>query len=153
MKAEELYPMALQIRVLAGLVTKLARGDLERRLESRGLAVGALPFSVMRLLSQQEQTLSEVSRTMRLTPATLVPVVDALERKGLVKRGQDPRDRRRTPLSLTEQGTEALAMVPLVDEDDALVGSLDRMGEEKGLQLLALLRELANQMADFVIAI
>ncbi|MCL4370210.1 MAG: MarR family transcriptional regulator [Chloroflexi bacterium] len=148
MSDEEIYPVALQIRALTGLVTKLSRADLERRLEARGLAVGALPFGVMQLLSRQAQTISELSRTMRLTPATLVPVVDTLERKGLVKRGRDPHDRRRTPLSLTEQGAGALAGVPLVDEDDTLVRSLESMGEEKGRRLLALLRELANQMAE-----
>jgi DNA-binding MarR family transcriptional regulator len=33
-----------------------------------------------------------------LDPSTLVPAVDALERKGLAMRGQDPNDRRRNPL-------------------------------------------------------
>ena len=147
MRGETPHPIALQIRALAGFINKLSRSDLEGRLEAHGLAVGALPFSVMQLLARRYQTISELSRAMRLSPATLVPAVDALERKGLVKRGQDLHDRRRTPISLTELGKDMLLMVPMVDEKDALVGSLEGMGQEKGEQLLALLGELANGMA------
>lgn len=145
--SEKLSPTALELRVLAGIVTKLARRDLERRLDACGVDLGALSFGVLRLLSLREATSSELSRRMMLTPATLVPAVDVLERDGFVKRGQDPADRRRAPLSLTRRGAEVLAQVPVVDGDDALVRGLRTLSDAERQQLLRLLRALVREMA------
>lgn len=145
---DEFHRRALEIRILINILAKMTKQELEKRLEAYSVDVGALPFSAMRLLSYQDSTISELSRKMMLKPATLVPVIDALERRGLVKRGQDPRDRRRTPVSLTEQGAEMLARVPAVDTNDAVLISLRKMGIDKGDQLLALLRELATDISE-----
>jgi DNA-binding MarR family transcriptional regulator len=144
--AEALYPVVLEMRLLAATAAKAARQSFEHRLEASGVPVGVLPYGVMHLLSAQEQTISELSRTMNLRPATLVPVVDALEGRGLVRRGHDPNDRRRVPLSLTERGAAMVASVPLIDEDDALARSLSAMGAERSGQLLLLLRDLVRHM-------
>ncbi len=77
-----------------------------------------------------------------------MPVIDGLERDGLARCGQDPRDRRSTPLSLTERGAEVLARVPFVDPDDPLVSSLNRMGEAQSHQMLVLMRELVAAMSE-----
>jgi DNA-binding MarR family transcriptional regulator len=81
-----------------------------------------------------------------LDPSTLVPAVDALERKGLVRRGKDPHDRRRVPLSLTERGTEFSGCVPLTDEQNPVVKGLQAMGDEQSHQLRALMRDLVRNM-------
>ena len=39
--------------------------------------------------------MAEISRLMGVAPSTLVYVVDGLTKKKLVKRGKDPKDRRR----------------------------------------------------------
>jgi DNA-binding MarR family transcriptional regulator len=78
----------------------------------------------------------------------LVPAVDALERKGYAKRGRDPQDRRRVPISLTESGAELLSCVPLVDGDDPLFHSLNVLGDEQRDQLLTLMRELVGHMPE-----
>lgn len=147
MKTDELYTMANEIRILAALVTKMARRDLQGRLDSWGTGVSELQYSIMRLLSYQELTISELSCKFMLDPSTLVPAVDALERKKLARRGRDPVDRRRNPLSLTEHGAEFVARVPVVDGQDTLVKSLNVIGEEHCHQLLMLLRELVRRMA------
>jgi len=51
----------------------------------------------------------EMARRLWLTPATLTPVVDALEAAGHVRRGRDPSDRRVVRLHLTEPGRTWLA--------------------------------------------
>jgi DNA-binding MarR family transcriptional regulator len=148
MERDELSLVATEIRILTTIVAKLAKRDLEFRLQSCDLDLGALSYGVMRLLSCHEQTISELSRQMQLAPATLVPVVDALERDGLITRGQDPRDRRRVPLSLTERGATILDRVPFIDQDDSLVSSLSTMGDEPCRHLLSLLRELVRIMSE-----
>jgi DNA-binding MarR family transcriptional regulator len=146
MKKDELHTLAHEIRILMGMVMKLVRQDLDKRLQSRKAGIGALQLGVLRLLAHESQTISEMSRKMMLEPATLVPVIDALERKGLAQRGRDLNDRRRTPVSPTEKGAALVESVPAVESEDTFVKSLGEMGDDKCRQLLALLRELAGYM-------
>lgn len=148
MKIDEIYAVANEIRILAAIVTKMARRDLQQRLDSWGADVSSLQYGIMRLLRYQEHTISELSCKFMCDPSTLVPAVDALERKGLARRGKDPNDRRRNPLSLTEEGESLIARVPVVNSRDALVKSLDAMGDEQCRQLLTLLRDLVSHMAE-----
>jgi DNA-binding MarR family transcriptional regulator len=98
-------------------------------------------------LRRESTTLSDLSRKLSLAPATLVPVVDALEMKGLVERGRDLSDRRRVPLYLTTAGEATLERLPLVDGDDSLVRSITAMGSARASQLFDLLHELAKRMS------
>ena len=134
--------------MLTTIVAKKARRALEQRLSLAHAGVGGLQYKIMRALWRQEQTISELSHRFMLNPSTLVPAVDALERNGLAKRGQDPNDRRRIPLSLTERGAEFVTCVPLVNADAPLVKSLNAMGDEQSRQLLMLLRELVRHMPE-----
>ncbi len=147
MTNEEFYAAAIEIRILAAIVNKMAMRDLEQRLEAHNAGVSGLQYGVLQFLRHHNGTISELSRKMMLAPATLVPVVDALEQKGLVERGKDPQDRRRTPLLLTAGGLETLERMPLVDSDDSLVHSLESMGDAKTQTLSDLLRELVKQMS------
>jgi DNA-binding MarR family transcriptional regulator len=56
--------------------------------------------------------MAEISRLMGIAPSTLVYVVDGLTKKKLVKRGKDPKDRRREPLMLEKKGAELFAKFP-----------------------------------------
>ncbi len=140
--------VAAEINILAKILSSLVKRDLERRLQCHGVNLGTLPYGVLRLLNYEPQTISELSRKMHLTAATLVPVVDGLERDGLARRGQDPRDRRRIPVSITERGVDVLARVPFIDPDDSLMRSLNQMGEEQSRQLLMLMRQLVAAMSE-----
>lgn len=144
----ELHATALEIRILTAIAAKIGGRSLEQRLQAQGLPISSLQHGIMRMLSQQEHTISELSRRMSLAPATLVPAVDGLERHGFLTRGHDPSDRRRTPLTLTKRGGEVLTRVPAVHVDDTLVGGLAAIGAEKRLQLLELLRELLGAMPE-----
>jgi DNA-binding MarR family transcriptional regulator len=147
MEREKATATANEIRLLCTLVTKLAGRDLQRRLDLWDTGISPLQHAVMRLLRYEELTISELSRKFNLDPSTLVPAVDALERKRLARRGHDPNDRRCRPLSLTERGAELIAGTPAVDSQDSLVQSLTDMGDASWLQLLILLRELVRRMS------
>jgi DNA-binding MarR family transcriptional regulator len=102
----------------------------------------------MRALSVEEQTITELSDHLMLDPSTLVPAVDALERKGFAKRGKDPSDRRRIPISLTDSGTDLIQTIRILDEQDPLVQSLNALTAEQRQQLLVLLRELVQSLPE-----
>jgi len=146
MNVDELYAAALEMRMLAAIVAKTGRRALEQRPALAQAGISGRQFWILHALSCEEQTISELSHTFMLDPSTLVPAVDALERKGLVKRGRDLNDRRRVPLSLTEQGNKLVACAAVVDENDPLVEGLGAMGDEQRHQLLTLLRDLLKQM-------
>ncbi len=143
---QELHAMALEIRILLGIGTKLAARDLEQRLLVQGLPISSLQHGMLRLLKQHQFTISELSRKLSLSAATLVPAVDALERHGLVTRGHDLSDRRRTPLLLTAAGANILARVPAVDDTDIVVTSLRSLDPEDQQRLLTLLRRMIGAM-------
>ncbi len=137
---------ALEVRILSNMLSKLAGQDLERRLQERGADVSSLQFGVLRRLSRGSATISELSSNMVLAPATLVPVIDALERKGLLRRGHDPQDRRRKSLTLTEAGRALLTDLPSVTQEDAVVKCLAEMGSDKADQLVGLMRQLVASL-------
>ncbi len=139
---------ALEIRMLMGITAKTDMRALEQRLSSADAGLSHLQYGILRALSCQGQTISELSDHFMLDPSTLVPAVDALERKGLLQRGRDPNDRRRIPLSPTQHGTAFVARVPFVDKDDPLVTSLEALGDEWAWRFLALLRELVSNLPE-----
>jgi len=144
----ELHAAAHEIRILASILSKVANRDVEQRFQTCGANISGLQYGLLRLLRDHPYTSSELSRKMLLTPATLVPAVDALERYGFVERGRDPHDRRRTPLVVTDAGRALLERVPAVDNDDALVQSLKGMEAEQRQQLLAALRTLVGSLLN-----
>ncbi len=144
----ELHAAAHEIRILASILSKIATRDVEQRLQAGGVNISGMQYGLLRLLRDHPYTSSELSRKMMLTPATLVPAVDALERQGFVERGRDPHDRRRTPLVVTDAGRTLLERVPIIDNDDALVQSLIAMEVNQRQQLLAALRVLVGSLLN-----
>jgi DNA-binding MarR family transcriptional regulator len=143
----ELYQDALEVRILTAMVAKEARQDLEERLKAYGFEMTALQYRVLRQLQQDGHlTIKELSRSCMVEPATLVPVIDTLERHGIIRRGQDPHDRRRTPIELTEQGLEQLQAIPFEHEDDVIVRYLRQLPEEERRAFVHQLRELVTMI-------
>jgi DNA-binding MarR family transcriptional regulator len=54
--------------------------------------------------SQPPKTMGELATALKCEPSTATFLVDRLHEKGLVERGSDARDRRRTTVALTENG-------------------------------------------------
>lgn len=142
----ELQNVTIEIRMLLPMVMKLSARALEQYLSEQNIGISRIHFGMLVTLRHHQFTLSELSKLFSLDPSTLVPVVDSLERKGLVERGRDPNDRRRIPLHLTERGIHLLNAIPQVTKDDLMVNALMQMGEAKALQLRDLLRELVTAM-------
>jgi DNA-binding MarR family transcriptional regulator len=63
-------------------------------------------YRVLVFLDAGDRPASDVAALLDVVPSTVTSVVDGLCTRGLVARGEDPRDRRRVVLSLT--GLESL---------------------------------------------
>ncbi|MFI9720510.1 MarR family winged helix-turn-helix transcriptional regulator [Streptomyces sp. NPDC052396] len=112
-------------------------GDLRAHFEAHGLTArhGAV---LPQLLAEQPLTVSELARRMRLSLSTASELVGALSRSGLVERGEDPANRRRTLVSIAPRHRPALEefiarrSAPLLRALDGL-SAQDRAGFHAGL--------------------
>jgi DNA-binding MarR family transcriptional regulator len=152
MDIDEQRRTAMEIHMLGAIVTRRTVMAMESQGFLAEAGISMLQFGVLRALRRSARTISELSRIMMVDPSTLVPVVDALERKGLAVRGRDPHDRRRVPISLTQRGAEIAAKHPMKDpfaaEDNPLLKSIAAMGPERSRQLLSLLREMVSFLPE-----
>jgi DNA-binding MarR family transcriptional regulator len=142
----ETIAMADQIRALCSVITKIARADLESHLKSHDSGISSIEHGVLRHLSNGVTSMAEISRLMGVAPSTLVYVVDGLTAKKLVKRGKDPKDRRREPLLLEKKGAELFARFRKMDASSTLVRCLESMAASRRRELLALLNELVKEL-------
>ncbi len=152
MNIEEQRRTAIEIHILSAIMTKKTILAMESQGFLAETGISLPQFGVLRALYRSARTISELSRIIMVDPSTLVPVVDALERKGLAARGRDPQDRRRVPISLTQRGAEIAAKhpmsSPLAAGDNPLLKSITAMGPERAQQLLSLLREMVSFLPD-----
>ena len=146
MRKGELAALAFEIRSFMGIGTKLIAEDLERRLTDYCPGMKVQEFYLLSTLMHNPSTIRELSDRMMLAPSTLVPIVDKLESGGMVVRGKDPDDRRRTPLELTEQARNLLSNVPYKHTRDNLSDALQALGLEKARELSKLLQAMVGQL-------
>src|SRR5579872_2916539 len=94
---------------------------------------------VLRILgSTPAITQQALAGMLRMVPSRLVALVDELEGGGFVERGEDPGDRRRYALRLTERGRSILR-------------DIGRVAREHQADLLAALSEIEQrQLADLL---
>ncbi|MET0426058.1 MAG: MarR family transcriptional regulator [Actinoplanes sp.] len=65
-------------------------------------------FGMLRVLAHREPASQlQVAQTLGIDRTTMVALLDALERKGIVRRRPDPGDRRKNVVELTEPGLAA----------------------------------------------
>jgi DNA-binding MarR family transcriptional regulator len=82
---------------------------------------------------------ADLGALLRIRQPNLVEPLDSLEKRGLIERRPDPRDRRAQTLDLTAAGRTLLAS--LREQHDALIGAYRaRLGEDGYRQLVKLLR-------------
>jgi DNA-binding MarR family transcriptional regulator len=89
----------------------------------------------------------QLARELGFTEASTAQLVDELVEAGLVTRGQDPRDRRRYALELTDAGRQHIpAMLAALRQVES--GVRDRLGRGAQDELHALLTRLLDAPAD-----
>ena len=89
------------VRVLA----KKLHAAMERWADGQGLSDGRFQVLIrLQHMPDGRMTMGDVAEMLDVSPRTVTGLVDNLERDGLVKRVDDPRDRRSIYAELTEQG-------------------------------------------------
>ena len=78
-----------------------------------------LQYTTLSVLGSRGQPLSnaQLARRAYMTPQSMIEVIDALERKGLIRRDPHPNHRRVYPATLTAKGRRVLAACDAVVEE------------------------------------
>jgi DNA-binding MarR family transcriptional regulator len=131
--------MSQFVRINAPIETKEPRisyvvARLERAVRSaiadrvRAYELTTLQYTTMSVLNRHGAPLSnaQLARRAYMTPQAMSEVIDALERKGLMKRNPHPNDGRLLPATLTAKGRRVLAACEqAVDEmEDVMLAGL-----------------------------
>lgn len=144
----QLRALATETRALTGIISKTATRAMHERMMQSGMGVTPMQIGILRLLSREPHTISELSKLFMLDPSTLVPVIDGLESRGLIERRKDPNDRRRVPLVLTGSAEDVLDSIETMNDDDVMLTALKSLGLIKSAQLRDLLRELLQELPE-----
>jgi len=86
-----------------------------------------------------------LARAVQVSHPTMTGVLDRLERRGLVRRAEDTRDRRRVVVAVTPAGLELLAEAPSPLQE-RFRSALARIEEWERTQMLATLQRIATMM-------
>ena len=143
-----LYQIANEIFIYNSLLMKHFNEALEVRLHQKVENLTGLQVGVLRMLQFEVLTLSTISQRMGMDPSSIMRIIDALERKGLVNRETDPHDRRRNPIRITEKGSGLLIAVPMIAEQDPVFQAIVSQGEGSAAQLRDALRSVVTQFSD-----
>jgi len=145
--SDKLRHAAVELKMLGAIIMKTGRESFEQRMQREGYEISALQFGIVRMLAMDgEHSLKELSQKFMLEPSTLVPSIDALERKAIVFRHRDAQDRRRVVIGLTEQGRSLAHRFHAVADDDAIYQAVLKMGEADVDELLRLMRALVQAL-------
>nr|WP_246345550.1 MarR family transcriptional regulator [Conexibacter arvalis] len=138
--AEHALPAEVVLNVLR--TARLLTERLDPTLRSHGLTPST--FAALLVLFDQTAPLSpkEIGRRMRVPAQTLTSVIDGLERRGLVVRAPNPRDRRSVLVALAEPGRTLLlqAVAAVVPAEVELLREVARDDQERLIALLGLVQ-------------
>lgn len=149
MDVEKIREQSAEFRMMAFVLAKNIRESHEIQLANDGLDITGLQFGVLMMLNADgEHSLVDLSKKFMIDSSTLVPTIDALERKGMLTRHRDANDRRRVVIALTDKGADIARSTRRISDDDPLFKAMLAMGGEKIEQLLILMRSLILEMPE-----
>ena len=138
------YPKALADRIgfLLARAHLIARADADRALAGVGLTMKAYA-ALATLVSDGPISQRKLSQRIRMDPATMVDVIDALEQSGHIQRRRNPEDRREYALFTTAKGRSLFsrAQRSITAAERKTVRNLDA---EQTSALMELLGRIAN---------
>ncbi len=119
----------MQRRDLGDLLGSLVRVMMEREtplLAERGLDMWDYVV-LLRLVDGAAPTQAQLAAAVRRDKTRLIPILDRLERRGLLDRTPDPADRRNRIVALTPEGQAVLAdcRAAVAAMEDELLADLD----------------------------
>ncbi|MRN56013.1 MarR family winged helix-turn-helix transcriptional regulator [Paenibacillus monticola] len=96
---------------------------------------------------KKAQTVSDLSKLLKVTSPTITQMVNSLITQGYVVRTTDTQDRRISDITLTDKG-EHLAEMAVTRGRDTFKGMIDHLGKEQSDTLMQLLNEVYSYFEE-----
>jgi MarR family 2-MHQ and catechol resistance regulon transcriptional repressor len=123
-------------------VTRTLEARAEASIASLGMCRS--DFGVLEaLLHKGPLAVHELGAKVLLTSGSITTAIDRLERRGLVARGSDPRDRRARIIRLTPAGRKTIGGA-FAEHERAMEQAVSHLGSKDRATLLTLLRHLGK---------
>jgi len=116
-----------RISYVIARLERAVRAQINERLSPHGLTT--LQYTTLSVLGSRGQPLSnaQLARRAYMTPQAMIEVLNALERKGLIRRDPHPNHRRVYPASLTDEGRRVLELcdASVEEMEEEMLAGLD----------------------------
>jgi DNA-binding MarR family transcriptional regulator len=127
--------MAKRAEIVAEIIDNLRRvfqvvNEQSKKVERETGLTGPQLWAIKTIAQEAPIMVSEIARRMYLHPATVVGILDRLEKQGLVLRVRSTEDRRVVKVELTRQGRALVKKAPEVAQG-LLVSGLEKLGAMK----------------------
>ena len=124
-------------------VSTIVRKASDRVIAPLGLSIAQMPVLVAIRDAKQPIMITEVARHLYLEVPSVTTMIDRLCERGLVERADDPQDRRKTLVALTEDGERVTESIcePYRQLHEEMFGVLD---DDERENLTAMLQKLRD---------
>lgn len=132
-----------------GLILYRVSQGIEKMIRRHGEKEGLTSAQVRTLLflldaHPESRYISSIAQRLLIAPPTATRIVDALEKKGLVKRVRSREDRRSVRVEVTEKGKKVIERVS--EAGDFLKSLANKLSEDQKESLLEGLKEIMGSM-------
>ncbi len=139
-------PAAADTRILRAIRRIIRAVDLHSRKLMTGHQITTPQLVCLLAVSECEPARSsEVAKSVSLSTATVIGILDRLESKGLVRRERNTTDRRVVNLWLTPDGRRLVETAPSPLQD-TLAGSIERLPTDEQFSIAAALERVVGLM-------
>jgi DNA-binding MarR family transcriptional regulator len=127
--------LSKRLDVVSEIIDNLRRvfqvvNEQSKKAEKETGLTGPQLWAIKTIAQEAPIMVSEIARSMYLHPATVVGILDRLEKQGLVARIRSTEDRRVVRVELTGQGRALVRKAPEVAQG-LLVAGLEKLGTDK----------------------
>ncbi|MGA6924222.1 MAG: MarR family transcriptional regulator [Desulfosarcina sp.] len=120
--------------------------DLHSKYLDKHFGLTGPQLSVIQQLIKGEMSVSELARKISLSQATVTDIVQRLEKKNLIIRRRDHRDKRRVKLTVSEKCQELLSLPP-PPLQEAFMEYFSQIEEWEQLMILSSMNRIASLMS------
>jgi DNA-binding MarR family transcriptional regulator len=127
-------------------LNRLYDGQAQRILDREKISIAHWYY--LRVLAQRgELNQLELSKRVGIASTTAVPALDSMEKRGLLKRTRDPKDRRKYYVSLTDDGKRLVdKMMPEIIH--MISNSFDGVDPDEMLVFWKVLHQIAQNLSE-----
>src|SRR5580693_6303927 len=131
---------------MARTLHRLYNGHSQKILDEEKVTIAHWIY--LRVLAERgELNQLELSKRVGIASTTAVPALDSMEKRGLLKRTRDPKDRRKYYVNLTDEGKRLVdKMMPEIIR--MISGSFDGVDPEEMLVFWKVLHQIAQNLSE-----